>query len=66
MRYRQLPMRNTGAVAKGLHAIWEAKSRQAAVREFACLKAHWWTDEERAVRCLDCTQGLRGATTDWR
>ena len=46
-------MRNKGAVAKGLNAIWEAKNRQAAVREFARFKARWWTDEERAVRCLE-------------
>ncbi len=46
-------MRNKGAVANGLNAIWEAKNRQAAVREFARFKARWWTDEERAVRCLE-------------
>ncbi len=36
-----------------LTAIWEAKNRQAAVREFTRVKARWWTDEERAVRCLE-------------
>lgn len=46
-------MRNKGPVAKGLNAIWEAKNRQAATREFARFKARWWTDEERAVRCLE-------------
>lgn len=46
-------MRNKGAVAKGLNGIWEAKNRQAAAREFTRFKARWWTDEERAVRCLE-------------
>ncbi len=46
-------LRNKGAVAQGLNAIWEAKNRQAAAREFARFKARWWTDEERAVRGLE-------------
>lgn len=50
-------MRNKGAVAKGLNAIWESKNRQAAVREFTRFKARWWTDEEGAVRCLE--KGLK-------
>ncbi len=36
-----------------VNVIWEAKNRQAAVREFTRFKARWWTDEERAVRGLE-------------
>jgi len=46
-------VRHNGAVAKGLNAIWEAKNRHGAVREFTRFKARRWTDEERAVRCLE-------------
>lgn len=63
--------RNKGPVAKGLTAIWESKNRQAAVRESARFKARWWTDEERAVRCLeaalkDCLTFYEEPAEFWR
>jgi putative transposase len=48
----KLHHRNKKAFAQDMRAIWTARRKREALAAFRTLKAKWWVEEERAVRCL--------------
>jgi putative transposase len=49
----KLRARNKKAFAQDMRAIWTARRKREALAAFRALKARWWVEEERAVRCLE-------------
>ena len=49
----KLRARNKKAFAQDMRAIWMAHHKRQALVAFRALKAKWWVEEERAVRCLE-------------
>lgn len=49
----KLRARNKKAFAQDMRAIWTARHKREALAAFRALKARWWVEEERAVRCLE-------------
>ena len=41
------------AFAQDMRGIWAARHKREALAAFRTLKAKWWVEEERAVRCLE-------------
>ena len=49
----KLRARNKKAFAQDMRGIWAARHKRGALAVFRALKAKWWVEEERAVRCLE-------------
>jgi putative transposase len=49
----KLRHRNKKAFAQDMRGIWAARRKREALAAFRALKAKWWVDEERAIRCLE-------------